>query len=89
MIINTAAMLAGTATNPFNNGFFQGHSSMPLEAATACMGVFGEGAFSGYPGNLLVESSTGVSYNAHGINERKFLLPALWSPHSGFCSPPL
>ncbi|KAJ6954588.1 hypothetical protein NC652_006124 [Populus alba x Populus x berolinensis] len=29
---------------------------------------------------LLVESATGASYNAHGVNGRKYLLPALFDP---------
>lgn len=77
MVINLASLLAGTATNPFGNGFFQGPKEAPLEAASACPGVYGKGAYPGYAGNLLVDSSTGASYNAIGANGRKYLLPAL------------
>ncbi|XP_031491264.1 protein EXORDIUM-like [Nymphaea colorata] len=86
MVINVASLLAGAATNPFGNGYFQGPSTAPLEAATACPGIYGSGAFPGYAGNLLVEPTTGGSYNAEGANGRKFLLPALWDPSTSSCS---
>ncbi|KAL0365165.1 UNVERIFIED_CONTAM: protein EXORDIUM-like 2 [Sesamum angustifolium] len=41
MVINIAAVLAGTVTNPFNNGYFQGPATAPLEAVTACTGCSG------------------------------------------------
>ncbi|BBN16292.1 protein MpEXL2 [Marchantia polymorpha subsp. ruderalis] len=88
MIINIAAIMAGTVTNPFNSGFYQGDGAAPLEAATACTGMFGAGAYSGYAGQLLHDEVTGDSYNAKGINNRKFLLPALWDPVSLNCTPP-
>ncbi|GAU34522.1 hypothetical protein TSUD_393960 [Trifolium subterraneum] len=36
MVINVASLLAGTVTNPFGNGFFQGPKEAPLEAGSAC-----------------------------------------------------
>ncbi|KAK7321194.1 hypothetical protein VNO77_31575 [Canavalia gladiata] len=86
MVINLASLLAGTVTNPFGNGFFQGPAEAPLEAASACPGVYGKGAYPGYAGNLLVDSSTGASYNAYGANGRKYLLPALYDPFTSSCS---
>jgi len=80
MIINIATLLAGTVTNPFHGGYYQGPPTLPLEAVSACAGIFGSGAYPGYPGQVLVDRATGASYNAHGINKRKFLLPAMWSP---------
>ncbi|KAL2611508.1 hypothetical protein R1flu_023200 [Riccia fluitans] len=85
MIINIAALLAGTATNPYSNGYFQGDASAPLESASSCSGVYGEGAFPGYPGALIVDEATGGSYNAMGVNGRRFLLPALWDPATRSC----
>ncbi|XP_057741106.1 protein EXORDIUM-like 2 [Arachis stenosperma] len=85
MIINLATLLAGTVTNPFNNGYFQGPATAPLEAVSACTGVFGTGAYPGYPGRVLVEKTTGASYNANGVNGRKFLLPAMWDPVTSAC----
>uniref|UniRef100_A0A7N2RFJ6 Uncharacterized protein n=1 Tax=Quercus lobata TaxID=97700 RepID=A0A7N2RFJ6_QUELO len=38
MVINLASLLAGTTTNPFGNGYFQGPKDAPLEAASACPG---------------------------------------------------
>ncbi|URE19837.1 Phosphate-induced protein 1 conserved region [Musa troglodytarum] len=86
MIINLAGLLAGTATNPFGNGYFQGPKEAPLEAATACPGVYGKGAYPGYAGDLLVDPATGASYNAHGARGRKYLLPALFDPSTSSCS---
>ncbi|KAA8549129.1 hypothetical protein F0562_000813 [Nyssa sinensis] len=80
MIMNIATILAGAATNPFNTGYFQGDALAPLEAVTACPGIFGAGAYPGYPGNLMVDKISRASYNAYGANGRKFLLPAVWDP---------
>ncbi|XP_057417754.1 protein EXORDIUM-like 2 [Lotus japonicus] len=87
MVINLATLLAGTVTNPFNNGYFQGPATAPLEAVTACTGVFGSGAYPGYPGQVLVDGVSGASFNAHGANGRKFLLPAMWDPQTSVCKP--
>ncbi|VVB08606.1 unnamed protein product [Arabis nemorensis] len=86
MVINLASLLAGTATNPFGNGYYQGPQTAPLEAASACPGVYGKGAYPGYAGNLLVDTTTGGSFNAYGANGRKFLLPALYDPTKSACS---
>ncbi|XP_078430154.1 protein EXORDIUM-like 2 [Wolffia australiana] len=87
MVINLAALLAGTATNPFGNGYFQGAKEAPLEAASACQGIFGAEAYPGYPGKLLVDGATGGSYNANGLSGRRYLLPAMWDPRTSRCSP--
>ncbi|XVF39541.1 hypothetical protein PTKIN_Ptkin01aG0042700 [Pterospermum kingtungense] len=86
MVINLASLIAGTVTNPFGNGYFQGPAEAPLEASSACPGIYGKGAYPGYAGNLLVDSTTGASYNAHGDNGRKYLLPALYDPATSSCS---
>ncbi|KAL3814398.1 hypothetical protein ACJIZ3_015666 [Penstemon smallii] len=86
MVINLATVLAGAVTNPFNNGYFQGPVTAPLEAVTACTGMFGSGAYPGYAGNVLKDKSSGSSYNAHGVNGRKYLLPAMWDPQTSQCS---
>ncbi|CAI9302995.1 unnamed protein product [Lactuca saligna] len=86
MVINLATLLAGTATNPFGNGYYQGDAGAPLEAASSCSGVYGKGAYPGYAGDLLVEPTTGASFNAHGTNGRKYLLPALFDPSTSECS---
>lgn len=87
MVINMATMLAGTVTNPFNNGYYQGDASAPLEAGTACTGIYGAGAFPGNPGQLIVDPITSASYNAQGTGTRKYLLPALWDPSTMTCMP--
>ncbi|CAN6466808.1 unnamed protein product [Victoria cruziana] len=85
MIINIASMLAGTVTNPYKSGYFQGTASAPLEAASACAGMYGKNAYPGYAGELLVDSVSGASYNSNGINGRRYLLPALWNPDTSSC----
>ncbi|KAG0513493.1 hypothetical protein BDA96_10G107300 [Sorghum bicolor] len=86
VVINVASMVAGAVTNPFGDGFYQGDRGAPLEAATACAGVYGKGAYPGYAGRLLVDGATGASYNAHGARGRKYLLPALFNPDTSACS---
>ncbi|CAN6214542.1 unnamed protein product [Urochloa humidicola] len=85
MVISLAALLAGTVTNPYGDGYYQGDAGAGLEAATACAGIFGSGAYPGYPGKLLTDPVTGGSYNAIGFGGRKFLLPALWDPTTSQC----
>ncbi|KAL3504760.1 hypothetical protein ACH5RR_034601 [Cinchona calisaya] len=86
MVINLGSLLAGTATNPFGTGYYQGPAEAPLEAATACPGVYAKGAYPGYAGDLLVDPTTGASYNARGTNGRKYVLPALYNPSTTTCS---
>ncbi|KAF7120107.1 hypothetical protein RHSIM_Rhsim13G0008100 [Rhododendron simsii] len=69
-IINVATILAGAATNPFKSGYFQGDALAPLEAVTACPGIFGDGAYPGYPGDLKVDKISKASYNAYGVDGR-------------------
>ncbi|THF96097.1 hypothetical protein TEA_009882 [Camellia sinensis var. sinensis] len=80
MVTNLASLLAGTATNPFGNGYYQGPASAPLEAASACPGVYGNGAYPGYAGDLLVDPTTGASYNAHDnvIDEAASACPGVY-----------
>ncbi|KAH6782360.1 Phosphate-responsive 1 family protein [Perilla frutescens var. frutescens] len=86
MVINLSGLLAGTATNPFGNGFYQGPADAPLEASTACPGVYAKGAYPGYAGDLLIDSTSGASYNAHGVSGRKYVLPAIYDPSTSKCS---
>ena len=85
MVINLASVLAGTVTNPFDNGYFQGPATAPLEAVSACTGMFGAGAYPGYTGKVLVDKTTAASYNANGVHGRKYLLPAMWDPLTSTC----
>lgn len=86
MLINIASMIAGVVTNPFGDGYFQGSKDAPLEAATACPGVYGKGAYPGYAGQLQVDPTDGCSYNANGANGKKYLLPGLFDPSTSTCS---
>ncbi|XP_062098784.1 protein EXORDIUM-like 2 [Humulus lupulus] len=88
MVMNLATVLAGTVTNPFDNGYFQGSVDAPLEAVSACTGIFGEGAYPGYPGKVRVDKVTGASYNTIGVNRRKYLVPAMWDPRTSTCKAP-
>lgn len=85
MVMNIATVLAGAATNPFKNGYYQGDALAPLEAVTACSGIFGAGAYPGFPGNLMVDKVSKASFNAYGVNGRKFLLPSMWHLTSSTC----
>jgi hypothetical protein len=87
MVISLAALLAGTVTNPYGDGYYQGDAGAGagLEAATVCAGIFGTGSYPGYPGKLLTDPATGASYNAVGLGGRKYLLPALWDPATSQC----
>lgn len=89
MVINLATVLAGAVTNPFNDGYYQGDAAAPLEAVSACTGIFGKGAYPGYPGQLLADKTTGASYNVIGVNGRKFLVPAMWDPNTSACETPV
>jgi Phosphate-induced protein 1 conserved region len=86
MVINLASMIAGTVTNPFQNGFYQGPKEAPLEAATACTGKYAKGAYPGYAGDLLVDPTSSASYNANGVNGRKYLVPAILDPATSSCT---
>lgn len=86
VVISLSGLLAGTATNPFGNGFYQGPSGAPLEAASACPGVYAKGAYPGYAGDLLMDKTSGASYNANGANGRRYLVPALYDPSTSKCS---
>ncbi|KAK1288004.1 hypothetical protein QJS10_CPB19g01353 [Acorus calamus] len=87
MVINIATLLAGAVTNPSGGGFYQGpKKNAPMEAVSACTGMFGSGAYPGYPGRVPVDPKSGVSYNAFGLNGRKYLLPAMWDPITSLCS---
>ncbi|XP_051123523.1 protein PHOSPHATE-INDUCED 1-like [Andrographis paniculata] len=85
MVVTLAGLLAGTATNPFGDGYYQGPPEAPLEASSACPGIFGKGAYPGYAGELLKDPATGGSYNAHGVKGRRHLLPALYNPTTKSC----
>ncbi|KAL6606902.1 hypothetical protein ACP70R_042555 [Stipagrostis hirtigluma subsp. patula] len=86
MVVTLASMVAGAATNPFGDGYYLGNKDAALEACTACAGEFGSGAYPGYPGKVLVDETTGGSYNAAGANGRKYLLPAIYDPAKSACS---
>jgi Phosphate-induced protein 1 conserved region len=86
LVMKLASMISGTVINPFGDGYFQGPQEVPMEACTACPGVYCPGAFPGYAGQLLTDSSTGASYNAIGANGRKYLLPAIFDPATSICS---
>ncbi|XP_058087023.1 protein PHOSPHATE-INDUCED 1-like [Magnolia sinica] len=86
MVVNIATLLAGTVTNPFGRGYFQGPEEAPLEASSACPGMYGKGAYPGCAGEVLVDSRTGAGYNARGVNGRIYMLPAVYDPAKLSCS---
>lgn len=85
MVISLATVLAGSVTNPFDTGYFQGPPTAPLEAVSACTGMFGSGCYPGFPGSVMVDKITGGSYNAVGTNARKYLIPVMWDPNTSKC----
>jgi hypothetical protein len=85
MIITLASLIAGAATDPYGNGYFQGDADDPLEIAGVCGGIYGEGAYPGYPGNLLTNKK-GASFNAQGVKGRQFLLPWIYNPATQQCA---
>ncbi|ERN03342.1 hypothetical protein AMTR_s00003p00242490 [Amborella trichopoda] len=85
MVINVATMLVGSATNPYGDGFYEGDPLVPVEASTACPGLYGKDGFAGYPGTLLVDPTTNASFNAYGVGSHIFLLPAIWDPLTRKC----
>lgn len=86
VVINVASLLVGAITNPYGNGIYQGLAVAPLEACAACTGIYGKGAYAGFPGKLLVDPTTGASYNAVGVNRREYCLPACFNPLTSSCS---
>ncbi|GJN29262.1 hypothetical protein PR202_gb17469 [Eleusine coracana subsp. coracana] len=44
MVMNVASALASVVTNPFGKVFYQGDRAAPLEAASACAGMYWKGA---------------------------------------------
>ncbi|KAH9551816.1 hypothetical protein CY35_09G033200 [Sphagnum magellanicum] len=85
LIITLASLMAGAATNPYANAYFQGDAADPLEIAGVCGGIYGEGAYPGNPGTLLVDKK-GASFNAYGTDGREFLLPWIYNPATKQCA---
>ncbi|KAF5749248.1 phosphate-responsive 1 family protein [Tripterygium wilfordii] len=85
MVVAFASSLVDLVTNPFSTGFYQGQQANPIEASSACKRIFGSGAFEGYTGKLRVDPSNGGAFNTHGVEGRKFLLPAIWNPKTSSC----
>ncbi|KAJ7298854.1 hypothetical protein O6H91_Y384200 [Diphasiastrum complanatum] len=86
MIISIAKILVGTATDPYGTAYYQGDASAGLEAAGACTGTFGDGAYPGDPGMLLKNNKTGASFNVYGFLNRQFLVPWIWNPVALACA---
>lgn len=86
MVINIGRLIVGAITNPYGNGIYQGVANAPMEACTACPGIYGPGAYPGYPGQLLVDTATGCSHNTYGASGRKYLVPAMFDPTTSNCS---
>ncbi|KAE8725199.1 Tho complex subunit 7/Mft1p [Hibiscus syriacus] len=85
MVIALATTLADMVTNPLNTGFYGGSETAPLGAGSVCKAIFGSGAFPGNPGKVHIDPSTSGSFNAHGYQGDRFLLPAVWNPETYSC----
>ncbi|XP_006656788.1 protein PHOSPHATE-INDUCED 1-like [Oryza brachyantha] len=86
MVATLAGMVAGAVTNPFGDGYYLGDKDAALEACSACAGAYGSGSYPGYAGKVLVDDTTGGSYNAVGAHGRKYLLPAVYDPATSRCT---
>ncbi|MCO5567199.1 hypothetical protein L7F22_020887 [Adiantum nelumboides] len=82
MIINLAKVLVEAATNPYGDGYHL----QKVGIGGVCTGVYGEGAFPGYPGHAYKEALLGASFNVMGIHQSKFLLPYIWNPLTFSCA---
>ncbi|KAM0889868.1 hypothetical protein ACQ4PT_027446 [Festuca glaucescens] len=71
LVINVASMVAGAVTNPFGDGFYQGDRAAPLEAATACPGVYGKGAYPGCAGQLRRPAAGGLCHRGELQRQRR------------------
>ncbi|CAI0381981.1 unnamed protein product [Linum tenue] len=86
MVIGFAQGLVAVVTNPQDTGFFEDSLRKPLEASSACTGIFGSGAVPGSnPGKLLKDPATGKSFNCYGSKGKRFLVPAVWNPATKTC----
>ncbi|KAJ1398985.1 Protein EXORDIUM-like [Sesbania bispinosa] len=84
MVMLLAGGLAGAVTNPYGDGFYATERGDALiEATTKCSGIFATG------GKVLVNPTNSGAYNANGVGNAKFLLPAIWDPKSSSCWTPL
>ena len=84
MCITIASLLASAATNTLDNGWFQGSVYEGYDAVSVCGGIYGTGAYPGFPGNLLT-TKAGQSYNINGVNGRKYLVPFIFDLVSKQC----
>ncbi|EEE65346.1 hypothetical protein OsJ_20621 [Oryza sativa Japonica Group] len=86
VVATLAGVLAGAVTNPFGDGYYLGDKDAALEACSACAGAYGSDSYPGYAGKVLVDETTGGSYNAVGAHGRKYLLPAVYDPATSRCT---
>uniref|UniRef100_A0A0E0L9F3 Phi-1 n=1 Tax=Oryza punctata TaxID=4537 RepID=A0A0E0L9F3_ORYPU len=86
MVATLAGVVAGAVTNPFGDGYYVGDKDAALEACSACAGAYGSDSYPGYAGKVLVDETTGGSYNAVGAHGRKYLLPAVYDPATSRCT---
>ncbi|KAK9930482.1 hypothetical protein M0R45_027519 [Rubus argutus] len=87
MVINLASLLAGNRNQPFRKWVLPGSGRGSIGGCFGLSrGLIAKGAYPGYAGDLLVDATTGASYNANGANGRKYLVPALFDPSTSTCS---
>ncbi|KAI5659742.1 hypothetical protein M9H77_28535 [Catharanthus roseus] len=84
-IIHFASALVSTVTNPYGNGFYAEGKPI-VEIGDCCSKAFGTGYFPGFTGRVHVDPHNGGTFNAHGVNDTRFMVPGLWNPkHSSTC----
>lgn len=89
MVMSLAGGLMEAVINPFGNGFFGAMKGDDVEATIACKGIFGTGFGPGNPGKHLIDKANGGAFNVHGVDNTKFLVPAIFDPKTNFCWTPL
>ncbi|GFS46788.1 phosphate-responsive 1 family protein [Actinidia rufa] len=67
-------------------GTIRGPQKLRLRPHRLVLGYTAAEHFRDMLGELLVDPTTGASYNAHGVHGRKYLLPALLDPETSSCS---
>ncbi|XP_024545335.1 protein EXORDIUM-like 3 [Selaginella moellendorffii] len=89
MVSVVAHELAEISSNPLINAWYAGEDpTAPTEIADLCEGMYGTGAGGGYAGAVLTDARSGVNYNMHGVNGRRFLVQWIWDPVLSACHGP-
>lgn len=79
MVLLLAGGLVDAVLNPYGDGFMASVRGDDVDNSILCKGVFGR---------PLIDPVTGGAFNAHGIDNQKFFLPAIMDPVTNVCWTP-